>query len=81
LPLGTGKPWGKSVIKKIGLGVVVLLLVAIGFVWVKLVIPLQASAEKYGPETAARDYALQDNRKLILPEPQTAIYQAAPNAN
>ncbi|MEH6588462.1 MAG: DUF3604 domain-containing protein, partial [Halioglobus sp.] len=65
--------------KKIGLGVVVLLLLAIGFVWVKLVIPLQASADKFGPETAARDYAVQDNSKLTLPAPQAAIYQAAPN--
>jgi hypothetical protein len=65
--------------KKIGLGVVVLMLMAIGFVWVKLLMPLQASADKNGPETAARDYALQDDSKLTLPTPQAAIYQAAPN--
>jgi Protein of unknown function (DUF3604) len=65
--------------KKIGLGVVVLLLAAIGFVWVKLLMPLQASADKNGPATAARDYALQDDSKLTLPAPQAAIYQAAPN--
>ena len=65
--------------KKIGLGVVVLLLVASGFVWVKFLLPLQASADKNGPETAARDYALQDNSKLTLPAPQVAVYQAAPN--
>jgi hypothetical protein len=65
--------------KKIGLGVVVLLLMAIGFVWIKLLMPLQASADKNGPETAARDYALQDDSKLTLPAPQAAIYQAAPN--
>ena len=65
--------------KKIGLGVVVLLLMAIGFVWVKLVMPLQASADQNGPDTAARDYALQDDSKLTLPAPQAAIYQAAPN--
>jgi hypothetical protein len=65
--------------KKLGLGVAVLLLVAIGFVWVKLLMPLQASADKNGPDTAARDYALQDNSKLTLPTPQAAIYQAAPN--
>ena len=65
--------------RKIGLGIVVLLLAAIGFVWVKLLMPLQASADKNGPETAARDYALQDDSKLTLPAPQAAIYQAAPN--
>ena len=65
--------------KKIGLAVVVLLLAAFGFVWVKLLMPLQASADKNGPDTAARDYALQDDSKLTLPAPQAAIYQAAPN--
>ena len=57
-------------LKKIGLGVVALLLVIVGFLWVKLLMPLQASADKNGPETAARDYALQDNSKLTLPAPQ-----------
>lgn len=65
-------------LKKVGLGMVVLLLVAIGFVWVKWVGPLQASADRNGPDTAARDYALQDDSKLILPAPQAATYQAAP---
>jgi hypothetical protein len=65
--------------KKIGLGIVVLLLAAIGFVWIKLLAPLQASADRNGPETAARDYALQNNSKLTLPSPQPAVYQAAPN--
>ena len=67
--------------KKIGLGIVVMLLIAIGFIWFKLVIPFQDSADKFGPETAARDYALQDNSKLTLPVPQAAVYQAAPNPN
>jgi Protein of unknown function (DUF3604) len=67
--------------KKIGLGIVVLLLAGIGFVWVKLVMPLQASADKFGPETAPRDYALQDDGKVALPAPQAAIYQAAPNTD
>jgi hypothetical protein len=40
--------------KKIGLGIVVLLLAAIAFVWVKLLMPLQASADRNGPDTAAR---------------------------
>ena len=64
--------------KKIGLGIVVLLLAAIGFVVVKFVLPIQAGADKFGPGTAARDYALQDDSKLSLPKPQEAIYQAAP---
>ena len=46
--------------KKIGLVLIVLLLVAIGFVWVKLLMPLQDSADKNGPASAGRDYALQD---------------------
>ena len=63
--------------KKIGLGVLVLLLLAIGFVWVKLLMPLQTTADKLGPDTAARDFALQDNSRLTLPTPQAAVYQAA----
>jgi hypothetical protein len=66
-------------LKKIGLGLVVLLLVVVGFVWVKLLMPMQESADRNGPDTAARDYALQDDSKLTLPAPQAAIYQAAPN--
>ncbi len=65
--------------KKISLGIVVLLFVAIGFVWVKYVSPFQAAAEYYGPEAAARDYALQDDGKLVVPASQTATYQTAPN--
>jgi len=59
-------------LKKIGLVVVILVLAAIGYIWVKYVMPFQAAAEKFGPEAAARDYALQDNSKLTLPTPQTA---------
>jgi hypothetical protein len=66
-------------LKKIGLGVAILLLAAVGFVWVKLLLPLQASADKNGPDTAARDYALQDNSVLTLPAPQAAIYLPSPN--
>ncbi len=65
--------------KKIGLGIVVILLAAIGFVWFKFLIPLQVSADSNGPKTAARDYALQDDSKLILPSPQAAVIQPAPN--
>ena len=65
--------------KKIAVGIVVLLLAGVGLVWIKLVMPLQVSADKNGPATAARDYALQDDSKVTLPAPQAAIYQAAPN--
>jgi hypothetical protein len=67
--------------KKIGLGIVILLLTAIGFVWVKFLLPLQASADRNGPATAPRDYALQDDSKLTPPSPQAAVRQAAPNPN
>ena len=66
-------------LKKIGVGIVVLLLAIAGLIWIKLIMPLQASADKNGPETAARDYALQDDSKVTLPAPQAGIYQAAPN--
>lgn len=65
--------------KKIAIGVLVLLFVAFGFLWVKVLGPLQATAERSGPGTAARDYALQDDSKLNLPAPQAAVYQQAPN--
>lgn len=68
-------------VKKIVIGIVVVLLIFIGFFWVKILIPLQASADKNGPDTAAREYALQDNSKLDLPAPQTAVYPMAPNPN
>ena len=58
---------------------IVLLLAAAGFVWFKLLQPLQTSADRNRPETAPREYALKDNSKLTLPAPQAAVYQAAPN--
>lgn len=68
-------------LKKIGLGLIILILAAFGYVWVKLLAPLQVSADRNGPATAARDYALQDNSRLNLPSPQGAVLQAAPNPN
>lgn len=65
--------------KKIGFGVIVLLPMAIGYIWIKFVFPLQASADRNGPDTAGRDYALQDDSRLTLPAPQAPHYQAAPN--
>jgi len=66
-------------LKKVGLSVIVLLLLAFGFIWLKLLLPLQLSADKYGPDTAGRDYALQDDSRITLPAPQAASYQSAPN--
>ena len=68
-------------LKKIVLGVFVLILAAAGLVWVKLIMPLQDSANKNGPDTAARDYALQDNSKLTPPTPQPDLNQAVPNSD
>jgi len=53
--------------KKIGIGVLVLLLAGIGFVWFKFGMPMQARLDKVTPDTAARDYALQDESKVTLP--------------
>jgi hypothetical protein len=66
-------------LKKIGLGTVVLLLAAIGFAWVKWLLPIQITLDKFGPDTAARDYALQDDSRVTRPAIQAAIYQDAPN--
>ena len=65
--------------RKISLGFLVVLLAAVGFVTFKFLLPIQASADKFGPDTAARDYALQDDSRLTLPAPQAAMYQPAPN--
>ncbi|MFT6758054.1 MAG: hypothetical protein ACJA0M_001940, partial [Chitinophagales bacterium] len=65
--------------KKIGIGLLVLLLVGMGYVWFKFLGPIQTSADRAGPDTAPRDFALQDNSKLSLPAPQPATYQDAPN--
>ncbi len=64
-------------IKKISIVILVLLLAAAGLFWVKVLVPMQASADKNGPDTAARDFLLQDNSKLTLPAPQPAVYQTA----
>ncbi len=65
--------------KKISLGIVVLLLAAIGFIWIKWLMPIQVAGDKFGPDTAARDYALQDDSRVARPAIQAAMYQAAPN--
>ena len=61
-------------LKKIGFGIVALLLIAIGFVWVKYVIPLQSAADRFGPDSVARDYALQDDSRVTAPTAAPAAY-------
>ena len=68
-------------LKKIAVVITIVLLASLGFITAKVVLPLQASAEKNGPTTAARDYALQDNNRLNLPRAQSHAYQSAPNPN
>lgn len=68
-------------LKKILIAIAFLLLAATGYLWVTIWLPLEESADANGPDTAPRDYALQDNSKLTLPAPQPAVYQAAPNPN
>ena len=66
-------------LKKIALGLVVLVVAGTGFIAIKFLIPLQASADRNGPDTAPRDYAMQDDSQVSLPAPRAAVYQAAPN--
>ena len=51
-------------LKKMALGIFVLLLAGAGYIAIKLLIPLQASADRNGPDTAPRDYAMQDDSKV-----------------
>jgi hypothetical protein len=68
-------------LKKIAVSMFVILFLGLGYITVKVLLPLQASADKHGPDTAARDYALQDNSRLNLPSRQSPSYQPAPNSN
>ena len=68
-------------LKKIAVVITILLLASLGFITAKVVLPLQASAEKNGPTTAARDYALQDNNRLTLPRAKSHAHQPSPNPN
>lgn len=65
--------------KKIGLGLLLILLIGFAYLWIKYIGPLRAAADRAGPKTAPRDYAYQDNSRLDLPKPQPANYPAAPN--
>ncbi|MGB2219061.1 MAG: DUF3604 domain-containing protein [Henriciella sp.] len=68
-------------LKKVGLSVVVVVLAAAGLFWVKTGLPLEQSADKFGPGAAPRDYALQDDSEVTIPAPQAARLGAAPNPN
>ena len=68
-------------LKKIAVVITIVLLASLGFITAKVVLPLQASAEKNGPTTAARDYALQDNNRLTLPRANSHAYQPSPDPN
>ena len=57
-------------LKKIGLAISLLLLTVVAVAWVKIVAPFQSAAERFGPEGAARDYALQDDKAVPAPPPQ-----------
>ncbi|NQY15045.1 MAG: DUF3604 domain-containing protein [Henriciella sp.] len=67
--------------KKVGLSVMVFVLAAAGLFWLKTGLPLQQSVDKFGPDTTPRDDALLDDRKVTIPAPQAARFQAAPNSN
>jgi hypothetical protein len=66
-------------LKKAALVITVVLLISLGVITTRVLLPLQASAERNGPGTAARDFALQDNNRLALPRAQSHVYQPAPN--
>ena len=66
-------------LRKIGVGIAVLVLTAFAFVWSKFLWPLYQGSDQLGSKTAPRDLALQDDSRLTLPTPQAAIYQPAPN--
>ena len=68
-------------LKKIAVVITIVLLASLGFITAKVVLPLQASAEKNGPTTAARDYALQDNNRVTLPRAKSHAYQPSPDPN
>ena len=68
-------------LKKTAVVITVILLISFGVITTQILLPLQASAEKNGPTTAARDYALQDNNRLTLPRARSPAYQPAPNPN
>lgn len=68
-------------LEKVGLSVVVVVLAAAGLFWLKTGLPLEQSVDKFGPDTAPRDDALQDDSRVTIPVPQAARFQAAPNSN
>ena len=66
-------------LKKLGIGILIALLAVCGYLFFKFYLPLQTAADAYGPESAARDLALQDDSLVKHPEAQGSQAQAAPN--
>ena len=57
-------------LKKIALTLLVLLLLAAGYVAVTFVIPIQNAAAQFGIEATTKDFKIQDNSRVNIPEPQ-----------
>jgi hypothetical protein len=59
---------------------VVILFGATAYTWVTFIGPIQAAAVKFGPESAAIDYALQDNDRISQPVPRDLTAISAPQS-
>lgn len=66
-------------LKKIGLLFLALLIALAGYVWVNYVGPFQKGADRFGPATAMRDAALQDDSRVATPDPLPMDIQSSPN--
>ena len=66
-------------LKKIALTLLVLLLLAAGYVAVTFVIPVQNAAAQFGIEATTKDFKIQDNSRVNIPEPQTSRTQSKLN--
>lgn len=66
-------------LKKISVAVTLLLLAALVVAWVTIIAPMRVGADRFGPDSAARDYALQDNSRVQMPARQRSEDRPAPN--
>jgi len=66
-------------IKKIALGLLIVLLAGMAYGYFTFVQPMQAMIDKIGPDTAMRDYALQDDSKVNIPAQKAQEVHTAPN--
>ena len=62
-------------LKKILLGLVVLLMLAALLLWWRVWLPLDEAAQQIVPDTAAGDYALQDDSRIQIAEPLDLVPQ------